>query len=147
MAAPSPGQLGRLAQTWGSEIQLATAGTPISPALVLAVMSVESGGNPKALSPASARGLMQLMPATAARFDVRDSYDSDQNIRGAVAYLAWLMQKFDNDPLRALAGYNARENRVLSSDGVPVINETRDYVPKVLAAWQVARGLCLNPPV
>ncbi|TMV44052.1 lytic transglycosylase domain-containing protein, partial [Thioclava sp. BHET1] len=79
VAAPSAGQMSRLAQLWGSEIQLATAGTPISPAFVLAVMAVESGGNPKALSPAGARGLMQLMPATAARFDVRDSYDSDQN--------------------------------------------------------------------
>ena len=57
-----------------------------------------------------------------------------------------LMERFEGDPILALAGYNAGENSVTKHDGVPPYAETRDYVPKVLAAWTVARGLCLTPP-
>jgi soluble lytic murein transglycosylase-like protein len=89
---------------------------------------------------------MQLIPATAARFGVTDSTDPVQNIKGGVAYLNWLMQEFDRDPLMVLAAYNAGEGAVKANDGVPPFAETRDYVPKVLAAWQVAQGLCLTPP-
>jgi soluble lytic murein transglycosylase-like protein len=69
-----------------------------------------------------------------------------QNIRGGVAYLDWLMGEFNNDPLMVLAAYNAGEGAVRSNQGVPPFAETRDYVPKVLAAWQVAKGLCQTPP-
>jgi soluble lytic murein transglycosylase-like protein len=69
-----------------------------------------------------------------------------QNILGGVKYLNWLMGKFDYDPILVLAGYNAGEGSVLNHDGVPPYPETRDYVPKVLAAFQVARGLCKTPP-
>ena len=69
-----------------------------------------------------------------------------QNIKGGVAYLDWLMKEFDRDPVMVLAAYNAGENAVKKNSGVPPYAETRAYVPKVLAAWTVARGLCLTPP-
>ena len=75
---------------------------------------------------------MQLIPATAARFGVTDATDPAQNIKGGVAYLAWLLTHFDRDPILALAGYNAGENAVTKHGGVPPYAETRAYVPKVL---------------
>lgn len=130
----------------GTEIMIATIGTKVSPAFVLALISVESGGRVDVTSSAGANGLMQLMPATAERFGVTDAADAAQNIKGGVAYLDWLMEKFDSDPILVLAGYNAGENAVIDNGGVPPYAETRGYVPKVLAAWEVARGLCLTPP-
>ncbi len=146
VAAPRMQQMQDIAQRYGTEILRATLGTQVSPALVLAVMGIESGGKPLAESPAGAVGLMQLIPATAARFGVRDSTDPAQNIKGGVAYLDWLMDRFDRDPLMVLAAYNAGEGAVAANRGVPPYPETRDYVPKVLAAWAVAQGLCLTPP-
>lgn len=143
--APRLPQMRMLSRTWGTDILKATVGTQVSPALVLAVMSVESAGKPDALSPKGARGLMQLIPATAGRFGV-DASDPAQNIQGAVAYLNWLMTTFKGDPLMVLAAYNAGENAVKSAGGVPNFAETRDYVPKVLAAWQVAQHLCVSAP-
>ena len=139
-------RLQAIADQYGADILSATIGTRVSPALVLAVISVESSGNAVAVSPAGAQGLMQLIPATAERFGVSDSTNATQNIKGGVAYLDWLMKEFDDDVLMALAGYNAGENAVKTNNGVPPYEETRAYVPKVLAAWQVARGLCLTPP-
>lgn len=146
VAAPRLQQMQQIALDHGPEILQATIGTEVSPALVLAVMGIESGGRTDAVSGAGAVGLMQLIPATADRFGVADSKDPRQNIRGGVAYLNWLMKEFDRDPLMVLAAYNAGENAVKSNGGVPPYTETRDYVPKVLAAWAVARGLCRTPP-
>jgi hypothetical protein len=144
--APRMQHLQSVAETYGTEILKATIGTDVSPALVLAVIGVESAGQSAAVSHAGAVGLMQLIPATAERFGVSDSTDPAQNIKGGVAYLDWLLEEFDNDPLMALAAYNAGEGAVRANQGVPPYAETRDYVPKVLAAWQVAQGLCLSPP-
>ncbi|MEL7092619.1 MAG: lytic transglycosylase domain-containing protein [Pseudomonadota bacterium] len=144
--APRLQQMQGAAQTYGTDILRATIGTEVSPALVLAVMMVESSGRADAVSSAGAQGLMQLMPDTAARFGVVDSSASAENIAGGVRYLDWLMDTFDRDPLLVLAGYNAGEGAVRSHGGVPPYAETRDYVPKVLAAYQVARGLCVTPP-
>ena len=135
-----------IAQTQGANILKETIGTQVSPALVLAVISVESSGRKTAESHKGAQGLMQLMPATAKRFGVNDSLDPAQNIKGGVAYLEWLMEEFDGDPVLALAGYNAGEGAVRKHGGVPPFAETRDYVPKVLAAFQVASGLCKTRP-
>ena len=136
----------QIANTYGVEILKATLGTEVSPALVLAVIGIESGGRHEAVSKAGAVGLMQLIPATASRFGVTDSKDPVQNIKGGVAYLDWLMKRFNRDPLMVLAAYNAGEGAVEANKGVPPYAETRDYVPKVLAAWQVAQGLCQSPP-
>jgi len=144
--APRLQSLQDIAAAHGRSILLETVGTSVSPALVLAVISVESAGRTDAVSSKGAMGLMQLMPDTATRFGVADSTDAAQNIKGGVAYLAWLLGEFDNDPLLALAGYNAGEGNVLRYEGVPPFAETRAYVPKVLAAWQIAKGLCQTPP-
>ena len=147
-AVPGPRlqALQEMAAKFGTDILKATVGTQVSPALVLAVMSAESGGQSDALSPKGAQGLMQLIPDTAKRFGVTDSTDPAQNIKGGVAYLDWLMTEFDRDPLMVIAAYNAGEGAVKANSGVPPYVETRDYVPKVLAAWTVAQGLCLTPP-
>ncbi|SDI40378.1 Transglycosylase SLT domain-containing protein [Alloyangia pacifica] len=144
--APRLQQLQDIAASYGIELLKATVGTRVSPALALAVMSVESGGRSAAVSRAGAQGLMQLMPATAARFGVANALDPVQNIRGGVAFLDFLMERFDGDPILVLAGYNAGENSIPQYQGVPPYAETRDYVPKVLAAFSVAKGLCLTPP-
>jgi soluble lytic murein transglycosylase-like protein len=144
--APRMQHLQEVASKYGTEILKATLGTNVSPALVLAVIGVESAGRPEAVSSAGAQGLMQLIPATATRFGVTDATDPAQNIKGGVAYLNWLMAEFERDPLMVLAAYNAGEGAVRANKGVPPYAETRDYVPKVLAAWQVAQGLCLTPP-
>lgn len=135
-----------IADTHAAEILTATIGTRVSPALVLAVIAVESAGRANAVSHAGAEGLMQLMPATAARFGVTDSTDPAQNIRGGVKYLEWLLNEFNRDTVLALAGYNAGEGAVMKHDGVPPYAETRAYVPKVIAAWDIARNLCATPP-
>jgi len=146
VASPRLQTLQNIARERGIDILRSTVGTNVSPALVLAVISVESAGRTNAVSSAGAQGLMQLMPATAERFGVSDSLKPEQNISGGVKYLNWLMSEFSNDPILVLAGYNAGEGAVRKHGGVPPYAETRDYVPKVLAAFQVARALCATPP-
>jgi membrane-bound lytic murein transglycosylase B len=145
-AAPRLQGLQDIAAAHGQEILRATVGTRVSPALVLAVISVESSGRANAVSSAGAAGLMQLMPATAERFGVADRLEAAQSIQGGVAYLDWLLGRFGGDPILAIAAYNAGEGAVDSNGGVPPFAETRAYVPKVLAAWTVARSLCRTPP-
>ena len=144
--APRLQTMQNLAESWGTEILKDTIGTDVSPALVLAVIGIESAGNPEAVSSAGATGLMQLIPATAERFGVEDATDPAQNIKGGIAYLDFLMKLFNHDPVLVLAAYNAGEGAVTANSGVPPYVETRDYVPKVLAAWTVAQGLCMSPP-
>lgn len=146
LQAPRLAAMQELAARLGPALLRETVGTKVSPALALSVIAVESAGRSGAVSRAGAIGLMQLMPATAARFDVTVPLDPDQNIAGGVAYLDWLMGHFDNDPILVLAGYNAGEGSVRDHDGVPPYAETRAYVPKVLLAWKVARALCITPP-
>ncbi|MEO9818906.1 MAG: lytic transglycosylase domain-containing protein [Paracoccaceae bacterium] len=144
--APRLADMQKVAKARGVDILRATVGTRVSPALALAVMWAESNGRADVVSGAGAQGLMQLMPATAERFGVQDAFEPGQNIRGGVKYLDWLMREFDGDPMMVIAGYNAGEGAVKKHQGVPPYNETRDYVPKVLAAFRIARGLCLTPP-
>jgi soluble lytic murein transglycosylase-like protein len=146
LPVPRLATLNTIIAAHGTDILMASIGTGVSPAMVLAVMAVESSGRPQAVSSAGAQGLMQLIPATAERFGVADPFDPAQNIAGGVAYLDWLLREFDGDPLLALAGYNAGEGAVRRNGGVPPFAETRDYVPKVLATWMMARSLCRTPP-
>jgi hypothetical protein len=120
-------------------IEQAAAGK-VDPLLVAAVVAVESSGNAKARSPKDAQGLMQLIPATARRFGVTDPNDPAQNIRGGTEYLAWLINRFDGNLEHALAGYNAGEGRVDQYGGIPPFKETREYVPKVLATYNLLRN-------
>lgn len=147
VGTPRLQSLQKIVQAHGIDILTSTIGTEVSPALVLAVISVESAGSTSAVSHAGAQGLMQLMPGTAKRFGVSNSMNAGENIRGGVAYLDWLLKEFNRDPVLALAGYNAGEGAVAKHSGVPPYAETRAYVPKVLAAWNVAKGLCLTRPM
>lgn len=140
-----PENLRAIAAAHGPAIEAAAARHGVSAALVLAVIAVESGGRNRALSPKGAQGLMQLMPGTAARFGVTDAFSAAANVAGGVAYLDVLLDMFGNDPVLALAGYNAGENAVVRNSGVPPYAETRDYVPKVLGAFLQARALCAVP--
>ncbi|HMB28113.1 MAG TPA: lytic transglycosylase domain-containing protein [Blastocatellia bacterium] len=104
----------------------------VEPLLLFSVMHQESAFNSQAVSPKGARGLMQLMPATAARFGVRNIYDPEQNIHAAAQYLRFLLDLFDGDVSLALAGYNAGEGAVKKYGyAVPPYPETINYVRKI----------------
>jgi len=103
----------------------------IEPALALAIIAVESGFNRTAVSPKDARGLMQLIPATASRFCVLDAFNPEQNLRGGLAYLRWLLARYSGDVALATAAYNAGEQAVDQYGGVPPYDETRAYVRRI----------------
>jgi soluble lytic murein transglycosylase-like protein len=107
--------------------------------LIHAVISVESNYNPRAVSSKGARGLMQLMPATAKRFGARNSLDPRQNILGGSQYLRWLLDYFNEDLELTLAAYNAGEGAVVSAGRkIPKYSETERYVPKVMHIYSRA---------
>jgi hypothetical protein len=115
--------------------QLVTELAPVytvAPRLALSVIAVESNFNPKAHSPKDARGLMQLIPATATRFRVRNSFDIGDNLRGGLAYLRWLLSYYRGEVALAAAAYNAGEAVVDRYHGIPPYPETRNYVQRVL---------------
>jgi len=103
--------------------------------LALAVIAVESNFEPSARSPKDARGLMQLVPETAARFNVRNSYDIAENVRGGLAYLRWLLAYYKGYIVLAAAAYNAGEGVVDRYQGIPPYPETREYVRQVLRLY------------
>ncbi|MFC5475516.1 lytic transglycosylase domain-containing protein [Paraherbaspirillum soli] len=109
----------------------------LDPNLLHAVIKVESGYNPTAISPKGARGLMQLMPDTARRFGAKNSLNPRENVQAGAQYLSWLLDLFKGDIELALAGYNAGEQAVIrAGNRVPAYTETRNYVVKVLAQYQ-----------
>ncbi|MGO9273285.1 MAG: transglycosylase SLT domain-containing protein [Terriglobia bacterium] len=112
----------------------------VDPQLVEAIIRVESEGNPHALSSKGAQGLMQLIPATAQRLGVQDPYDPRQNVEGGVSYLRYLLDRFGGDVSLALAGYNAGEDSVVRSRGVPPFKETQAYVRKVNELYGAGTG-------
>ena len=119
--------LDRLIERVASEVS-------VSPQLLHAVIAVESGYDARAVSPKGAQGLMQLMPATAQRFGVQDSFDPEQNVRAGATYLRSLLDLFGGDARLALAAYNAGEGAVIQSGNrIPAFAETQAYVPRVLA--------------
>lgn len=120
----APGEIRKMVEKLAPRFRL-------DPKLVLAVISVESAFQTNAVSSKRAQGLMQLIPATARRFGVRDVFDPADNIRGGMAYLRWLLTHFKGDVTLALAGYNAGEGAVKKYGGVPPYKETMNYVRKI----------------
>ena len=119
----------------------------VSEGLVKAIMHTESGFNIHARSPVGAQGLMQLMPATARRFNVSNAYDPQQNIFGGVKYLSWLLKRFNGDTRLAIAAYNAGEGNVDKYGDVPPFRETRDYVKRVTSRYQNLYASGLGTPL
>jgi hypothetical protein len=107
----------------------------VEPGLVAAVISVESSGDPFAVSPKGAAGLMQLMPATARSLGVKDVFDPDQNLRAGITHLKGLLARYHGDYGLALAAYNAGQGAVSKHKGIPPYRETTDYVVKVLKRY------------
>jgi len=120
-----------LRSMYDNHVEAAARVYQVNPDLVRAVMGVESEYDQWAVSSKGARGLMQLMPGTARRLGVLDSFDARQNIFGGTQYLRILLDQFQGDVSLALAAYNAGENAVLRYRGVPPYKETRGYVQKV----------------
>ena len=106
----------------------------VEPQLVLAIIAAESNFNSLALSPKNAQGLMQLIPQTSERFNVKNPYDPAQNIRGGLIYLRWLLAYFEGNVALVAAAYNAGEGKVERYLGVPPYQETRAYVQRILKA-------------
>ena len=125
-------------------IRQASALYQIPEPLVRAVIKVESDYDPRAVSYAGARGLMQLMPETAARMQVRDINDPRENIFGGVRYLRVLANMFNGDLELSVAGYNAGEGAVVQYGGIPPYAQTRDYVVKVTKFYRRYRTI-LDP--
>ncbi len=131
-ARPSAEAWHRLAGPYAEMIRRAAQRHGLDPVLLTAVAEVESGFDPQAVSHKGAAGLLQLMPETARRFGVVNSFDPDQNVEGGAQYLEWLLTRFSGDEQLALAGYNAGEGAVDRYQGIPPFPETERYVAQVL---------------
>jgi len=133
--APSPvGYAPRAARSsvYDDLIRRVASTQRLDPALLKAVIHVESDFNPYAVSRKGASGLMQLMPATAQRYGVRNIFDPVENLHGGARYLSELLQTYNHNQRLALAAYNAGETAVERYRGIPPYSETRDYVQQVL---------------
>lgn len=117
--------------SFASEIKAAALAYGVEEAVVRAIIHAESAYRPHVQSHKGAQGLMQLIPATAKRFGVNDSFDPAQNINGGVQYLSWLLRRYKQDLTLASAAYNAGEGAVDRYGGVPPYKETRQYVARV----------------
>jgi hypothetical protein len=123
---------------YDSIIEKAALSAAVEPNLLRAVIVVESGFNPRAVSRRGAVGLMQLMPATATRFGVSNAFDPRQNVHAGASYLKFLIDRFGKDVTLALAAYNAGEDAVERNGGqIPPFSETMAYVPRVLKIYRM----------
>jgi soluble lytic murein transglycosylase-like protein len=125
---------------YGAMIFEAAKRHSLNPQVVAALIRAESSGNPRAISNKGARGLMQLMPATAERFGLRRErlLDPKENLEAGVKYLSWLIEQFPNDLSKVLAAYNAGENAVWRYNGIPPYRETREYVRRIFGTLGLA---------
>jgi soluble lytic murein transglycosylase-like protein len=118
--------------TLDAAVSAASSRNNIDPDLILSMIRAESGFNPNAISPKGAQGLMQLMPQTAAQLGVLNVLDPAANVEGGTRYLRELLERYQNDVLKALAAYNAGPERVEQYRGVPPYRETRVYIARVI---------------
>jgi soluble lytic murein transglycosylase-like protein len=125
------GKIALNTSAYSNEIHNAALQFGVEEAIVRAIIHAESAYRPNAVSRAGARGLMQLIPATASRFGVGDAFDPAQNIKGGVKYLAFLLKRYNSNLSLAAAGYNAGEGAVDKYGGVPPYAETQRYVQRV----------------
>ncbi len=133
----SPGKISAIPKAFKDMVDEAARLHDLDPNLLHAMIRVESGYNPRALSAKGARGLMQLTPDTARRFGVSDAFNPRENVRAGAEYLQWLLKLFQGDVELALAGYNAGEQAVIRAGyRIPNYSETQKYVPKVLAHYK-----------
>lgn len=119
-------------RTWREYVNILAERADLAPSLVRAVIYVESGENPSAVSHKGAMGLMQLMPATADQLGVEKPMNPRQNVQGGVLYLAQMVRRFDGNIRLALAAYNAGPGAVEKYGGIPPFPETRNFVQRVL---------------
>ena len=132
-------------RTWAKRVQERAPFFGVDPGLAVSLVRAESNFDPNALSSANAQGLMQLIPETAERFGVNNPLDPAQNIEGGLAYLRWLLKRFDHDVIKTTAAYNAGEGAVDRYEGVPPYPETRAYVERILRFYRAA--VHTAPPV
>ena len=135
----SPGSNGEVFYDKGPIFEIVNRLAPeyyIETDLAMAFIKVESNFNPKATSPKNAQGLMQLIPATSKRFNVKNPYNPEDNIKGGLAYLQWLLAYFEGDVRLVAAAYNAGENTVDRYKGVPPYPETRRYVSRIYTLYK-----------
>lgn len=119
----------------------------VDPALARAIARAESSYNPRAVSPKGAIGVMQLMPGTADRYNVKDIYKVEDNVRGGIQYLRYLIGLFPQDKKLAIASYNAGENRVLRTGTIPNFKETKEYVERVIRIYNQSGSDTISRPV
>ena len=113
-------------------VREASSKNRLDPDFVSSVISAESNFKTHAVSKKGAQGLMQLMPATAAQLGVADPFDPKANVEAGTAHLSALLDRYNNDPIKALAAYNAGAHRVKQYNGVPPYRETRAYISKIV---------------
>jgi hypothetical protein len=137
---PSPAPSNSKSEAYNSIIEKYASDYHLDASLIKSIIATESGFNPKAISPKGARGLMQLMPATAEQLGVSNSFDPEQNIQGGVKHLRSLMDSFNDDISLSLAAYNAGENRVQRLGRIPPIKETQNYVQSVTKLYNKSKS-------
>lgn len=138
-ALPSDAQTESVRQLAAQHVEAYSRACQVPVELVEAIIEVESNWSPHAVSPKGAVGLMQLMPATAVRFGVRDRFDIEDNIRGGVAYLAWLIRLFEGDLRLAVAAYFVGESRILLRGLAYSSPEVFRYVSRVAQLYRAKR--------
>jgi len=131
----TPAKLDKRASAYKDAIEAYSIAFEVDPVLVKAIIATESCFDRKAVSSVGARGLMQLMPATAKELGVKDSFNANANIRGGIKYFSLMLKQFNNNTELALAAYNAGPNAVEKYGGIPPYAETKGYVKKVLKRY------------
>jgi soluble lytic murein transglycosylase-like protein len=141
--APAPAATGSVDEA----VRAASAQHHVDPDFVHSVIRVESGGNPRAVSPKGAQGLMQIMPATAAQLGLSHPFEPAANVEAGTRYLRQLLLKYHGDPVKVLAAYNAGPERVARYGGLPPFPETQAYVARVIRDFNRRKAARQKPPM